>query len=114
MFLDVCVHHRPEVVIFTVPEQVYDENLREIKKLDNKNRNDNQQEAVNIKLSFFLFFMQTHLPVTGTPVVHICLCCRPGWRTRCQGCLGETAAHKYRHLDFKSPDPFTVNTVHNV
>ena len=27
VLLDVGVHHRPEVVIFTVPEQVYDEHL---------------------------------------------------------------------------------------
>ena len=28
VFLDVCVHHWPEMVVFTVPEQVYDEHLR--------------------------------------------------------------------------------------
>lgn len=40
MLLDVGVHHRSEVVIFTVPEQVDDEHLRERKKSNNQTGSD--------------------------------------------------------------------------
>lgn len=102
MFLDVRVHHRPEVVVFTVPEQIYDEHLWErcrlwqtcemhvSHKTDAEKTPSSQSD---------MFTLLTLLPVTGTPVVHIYPCYRPRWRIRCPGCLEETVAQAERQTN---------------